>query len=190
MKKIFQVLASVAALSLANNIALAGNDVTGVFVSPSDAYSPTCIKFCKENEISRVYMNYREVKKGLAACYKDAGLNAICGWLPYNKMWDFKPQEMDEGVKKVISAEVGENELKNISGFEIDEPNLGYGDWKNEILVDVDKDAQLKEIYFKNFNRQPFGNRGQGSAADWRNIQYLRDTLYWNKLKNIVLGLK
>ena len=190
MKKIFSTLAFGAALYLTGNAAMSENDIKGVFVSPSDAYSPTCIKFCKDNGIGSVYMNYKEVKKGLAACYKDAGIKVICGWLPYNKMWNTSPQEMDSFVKKWVDAELGENELKNIYGFEIDEPMIGYGDWKHEVFVDIEKDTQLKEIYFKTFNRQPFANRSLGTAAEWRNLQYLRQTLFWNKIKNIAAGFK
>ncbi|MFA6101035.1 MAG: beta-galactosidase trimerization domain-containing protein [Victivallaceae bacterium] len=190
MKRIFSTLAFGAALYLTGNAAMSENDIKGVFVSPSDAYSPTCIKFCKDNEIGSVYMNYKEVKKGLAACYKDAGIKVICGWLPYNNMWNTSPREMDSFVKKWVNTELGENELKNIYGFEIDEPMIGYGDWKHEVFVDIEKDTQLKEIYFKNFNRQPFANRSLGTAAEWRNLQYLRQTLYWNKIKNIAAGFK
>lgn len=173
--------------SLGGNSAHAENDITGAFVYPNAAYSPECINYCKENKIDTVYIWAEYFKRGLAGSYKEAGLNAICGKMLWQKMYNLKPDEMQNAFKKWITENVGENEIKNISGFEIDEPFLGYGDWDKERLPDLDTDNTLKEIYLEKFKRQAFSHLASDADRQaWRNLLSLRQKMFFERLAALI----
>lgn len=181
MKNIFLCLCCVLGLQV-----FAEENVTGLFVYPSSEYSPKCVQFCKDNNVGSVYMHYTFFKKGLADIYKDAGIKTYCGWLPYKKMWEMEP----ELLRKWVNDEISEKGLNSLSGFEIDEPLLGYGDWKKQSLPDVETDRMLIKLYTEKFGKAPPLSRSTANSQEWRELLAMRQRLYWEKLKNTTDALR
>lgn len=168
----------------------AEESLTGSFVYPSETYSPECVKFCKENDVKRIYMHWTEAKKGRAAIYKEAGINVILSHSTYYAVCQLPTADIEKTVKKCIMEYIGENYFKDFDKFEIDEPHLGYGDWKNEVLPDVEKDQEFRKLYKEKFGKDPVSKRSMCSASDWRNILAFRQSLYWERLKVISASYK
>lgn len=189
MKRILLFSGIVAILGI-TILSATGNGVTGVYVYPSNEYSPKCIDFCKENGVKTIFMQPRSVKKGYAAPYHEAGHKVFCGWVPYKRIWDFDQKKTDQALKTWIKDDFGKDDLKDISGFAIDEPFIDYGDWEKETLSDIDKDTTQKNLYLEKFKTPIFSHRSMGNPSEWRNILSFRQIMFWNKLKNLAANLQ
>lgn len=191
MRNLLSAFGVAACLSFGGAALFAEEEPVSLFVYPSEEYSPGCIKFFKDNNVKQAWIWAPSVKKGLAECYKDAGIKVICGQIPYKKLMDQPPAKIDETVKAWVSENIGEDRFKDIYAFEMDEPFLGYGDWKNEVLPDAEKDAAFKEAFAAKYGKQPAPKRGPGvSSADWRNQLDFRQRFFLERLNGIAEAFK
>ncbi|MFA7372106.1 MAG: beta-galactosidase trimerization domain-containing protein [bacterium] len=174
------------------SIAIAAEDFISIYLYPNIGYTPQCLEFCKKYGVEKTIMHHSYVAKGEEKPYRENELPVICGWMPWRNFWTIQSSEKTaEQLKAWCVQNIGSEHLDEVNGFEIDEPSWGFGDWKQQSIPELEKDAELRNEYYKKFGCRPtLSTERFKDPNGWRNTLQFRQQLFVDRLSNVIEGYK
>jgi hypothetical protein len=139
-------------LSLLPGITQAGDNFINSYIYPGTKDTPQVVDFCKNHGVEEVIINCRYLNKGEEKPYRELGISINCGWMPWKDVWAIESSDaIADQLKSWCVKNLGPDYGAKVDAFEIDEPNWGYGDWKQQSIPELEKDTALREAYHKKF---------------------------------------